>query len=309
MYEEENAAPPPATAGNSSAQCPIRFMDKHSPEEIAHYVETHKHEIPRSHEVCVRRYQKNEEQIRKLDAKYGSLVNMIQDLSHLHKPMMPHSQQGLEEVDRASTKRVENWANGVSSASEAGDPDKPDEEERHVDHVGDDRESHFDRPLKEVRVGESPSRPWGISVPVFDQSGQQDDHRAESPPPAPVHMPQPSHSSVSEVQAAPKTGKCPFDHAKFSLGNAAPASMRGFEEMDAKVERPYTPVKNRVPNPSPPPFRPTFVNPPRPVPQAMEEKPASQPAPQMVFNISGPVFIGYPMEQAMQFMQAYQGNR
>ena len=54
--------------------CPIRFLDQHSPEEVATYFEKHKHELPRSHEVCVRRYQKNEEQIRKLDAKYGSPV-------------------------------------------------------------------------------------------------------------------------------------------------------------------------------------------------------------------------------------------
>ncbi|KAK3060873.1 hypothetical protein LTR53_019968, partial [Teratosphaeriaceae sp. CCFEE 6253] len=30
--------------------CPIRFMDQHSPEEVATYFEKHKHELPRSHE-------------------------------------------------------------------------------------------------------------------------------------------------------------------------------------------------------------------------------------------------------------------
>ena len=92
---------------SAPSKCPIRYLDKHSPEEIARYVETHKHAIPRSHEVCVRRYQKNEEQIRKLDAKYGSLVNMVQDLSHLHRPMMPPSKAEQKDADRASTKRVE----------------------------------------------------------------------------------------------------------------------------------------------------------------------------------------------------------
>ena len=40
--------------------CPIRFLDQHSPEEVATYFERHKHELPRSHEVCVKRYQSND---------------------------------------------------------------------------------------------------------------------------------------------------------------------------------------------------------------------------------------------------------
>ena len=36
--------------------CPIRFLDQHSPVEAATYFENHKHEIPRSHEICVKRY-------------------------------------------------------------------------------------------------------------------------------------------------------------------------------------------------------------------------------------------------------------
>ena len=311
MYEENVHAPAPAAAAAANgAQCPIRFMDKHSPEEIAHYVEKHKHEIPRSHEVCVRRYQRNEEQIRKLDAKYGNLVNMIQDLSHLHKPMMPGGEHEPDEEDRASTKRVENWANAVSE----GEPDAPEEERRESD----DRESHFDRPLKEVRVGESPSRPWGISVPVFNPSEQQHGHRAESPPPAPVHHDSIYNKSSAVASRAPPesqarpAGKCPFDHTKFNMGNMvqafehmAPAATPG----PAQPERPHTPTRSR---PDPAPFQPTFVNPPpqpEPVPEARDDRPAAAPPPQMVFNISGPVFIGYPMEQAMQFMQAWQGNR
>lgn len=312
MYEENVHAPAPVAA--ASAQCPIRFMDKHSPEEIAHYVETHKHEIPRSHEVCVRRYQRNEEQIRKLDAKYGNLVNMIQDLSHLHKPMMPEGEQHeLEEHDRASTKRVENWAHAVSSAGEAGDPDVP-EQERPLEHVGDDRESHFDRPLKEVRVGESPSRPWGISVPVFNRSELHYDQGPQSPPPAPVHMPNHGPASTSEAAQRP-AGKCPFDHTKFNMGNMAQAfeSMApAAEPARAEPQRPYTPVKTRPRAVGPSPFQPTFVNPPpqaEPAPETRDDKAGAAPPPRMVFNISGPVFIGYPMEQAMQFMQSWQGNR
>ncbi len=84
-------------AGKGAAKCPIRFMDQHSPEELAQYVEKHKHEIPRSHEVCVRRYQKSQEQIRKLDAKYGTLASMIKDLIQMHKPMLPLAE--LAEVE------------------------------------------------------------------------------------------------------------------------------------------------------------------------------------------------------------------
>ncbi|KAB5580319.1 hypothetical protein GE09DRAFT_1081735 [Coniochaeta sp. 2T2.1] len=330
MYEENVQAPraPSAAGGANAQQCPIRFMDKHSPEEIAHYVEKHKHEIPRSHEVCVRRYQRNEEQIRKLDAKYGNLVNMIQDLSYLHKPMMPEGEQEVDdEHDRASTKRVENWAHAVSSAGEAGDPDSvPREEERPLEHVADDRESHFDRPLKEVRVGESPSRPWGISVPVFDPSEQHHhDVPPASPPPAPVPG---APSTTSEAPPQRPAGKCPFDHTKFNMGNIAEAfghmAPPAAPARDDEALRPNIPAKQRLQSVNTAPGSygaPVFINnpppppPPEPVPEsgtgAKENKRAPPPVaqPHMVFNISGPVFIGYPMEQAMQFMQAWQGNR
>jgi hypothetical protein len=318
MFEETLSMPAPAAA-DASAKCPIRFMDKHSPDEIAHYVETHKHELPRSHEVCIRRYQKNEEHIRKLDAKYGSLVNMIQDLSHLHKPMMPDGTgQGEHdpEADRASTKRVENWANGVS-ASEAEDPESP-EPERPLDEA-DDRQSHFDRPLRDVRVGESPSRPWGISVPIYGATGaRSDDHpRAESPPPAPVHMPNPNTTSAPEAEeATPAPRKCPFDHTKmtafassFTHAEQSPTHHPAAETKDPAAENPYgTPVKNQGLPPASS-FRPTFINPPPAEPKKDDTAAGTPPPPQMVFNISGPVFIGYPMEQAMQLMQAYQGGR
>ncbi len=218
----------PAPANDASAKCPIRYMDQHSPEEIAHYVETHKHQIPRSHELCVRRYQKNEDQIKKLDAKYGNLAGMIKDLGKVHQPMLPSAGAEAEaenEVDGASNERVENWAHEVS-ASAAVDPDRtqtvaPDDD----DDVEDpDRQSHFHRPLKEVRVGESPSRPWGISVPAYDaaSSASQENRRPTSPPPAPVRMPTPS---ISEASKAPETGlrKCPFDHAKLSYHAADPS--------------------------------------------------------------------------------------
>ncbi|KKY36626.1 hypothetical protein UCDDA912_g03399 [Diaporthe ampelina] len=236
MFEESMSAPAPHA---SASKCPIRYLDQHSPEEIARYVEAHKHELPRSHEVCLKRNQKNEEQIRKLDAKYGNLVSMIQDLSHLHAPMLPESQveaQDEAEADRASNRRVSDWAQNVSSSTVDGlveETVKDGEVPTAEDYL--DRTGHFERPLKEIRVGESPSRPWGISVPF------PPDEPVERPtsPPAPVHSPPPSN-------------------------------------------------------------QPAFIN----TTEVAKASAAGGSAPQVVFN--GPVFIGYPMEQAIQFMQHFQ---
>ncbi|KAL2142316.1 hypothetical protein VTI28DRAFT_1325 [Corynascus sepedonium] len=260
---------------SAPSKCPIRFLDKHSPEEIARYVETHKHSIPRSHEVCVRRYQRNEEQIKKLDAKYGNLVNMVKDLSHLHRPLMPPSQDELKEADRASNKRVEDWAQTVV----AGNPGPEDGTETPVD---EERESRFDRPMRDVRVGESPSRPWGISVPL-DAGLQQ-----REPSPKPVEAPLQVHRESS----APR--KCPFDHTKMFPG----AAMRE----DVAKQPTHAPKTDAQPPPSVP--QPTFVN----LPQAPPANGNKGDQPQVVFNISGPVFIGYPMEQAIEFMKQFQGR-
>ncbi|GKT55006.1 hypothetical protein CT0861_03480 [Colletotrichum tofieldiae] len=350
MFEESTSQPAPGAA-DSPAKCPIRYLDQHSPEEIAHYVETHKHELPRSHEVCVRRYQKNEVQIKKLDAKYGNLVNMIQGLSALHQPMLPESQQEQEEIDRASNERVHNWAKAVT-ASETEDAEQSLPEPIDADEA---RQSHFDRPLKEVRVGESPSRPWGISVPIYESHGLSGEERPLSPPPAPVFMPS---GSEDEETPAPKTGKCPFDHTKMAamaaareeaqppspspapnfmsngmsdnvsppkaggkcpfdhaqlaaMGFASPTPNTGeqtFVHADPDpVELPSTPVKPQPSQSAPAqqqqPQMPTFINPPLDANKQFN----SNGVPQMVFT--GPVFIGYPIEQAIQFMQHFQGRQ
>ncbi|KAK1600509.1 uncharacterized protein LY79DRAFT_22131 [Colletotrichum navitas] len=356
MFEESTSQPAPG-ATDSPAKCPIRYLDQHSPEEIAHYVETHKHELPRSHEVCVRRYQKNEVQIKKLDAKYGNLVNMIQGLSALHQPMLPESQREQEEIDRASNERVHNWAKAVT-VSETEDAEQSLPTPMDADEV---RQSHFDRPLKEVRVGESPSRPWGISVPIYESHGLGGEERPLSPPPAPVFMPS---GSEGEETPAPKTGKCPFDHTKMAamataleevqplspthapnlmsngmsddvsppkaggkcpfdhaqlaaMGFASPTPNTGeqtFVHADPDpVELPSTPVKPQpsqsAPAQIPQPQQqqqqlpPTFINPPLDANKQFD----SNGVPQMVFT--GPVFIGYPIEQAIQFMQHFQGRQ
>jgi len=348
MLDDHSPAPGAAAAAAAAAsKCPIRFLDKHSPEEIARYVETHKHEIPRSHEVCVRRYQRNEEQIRKLDAKYGNLVSMISDLSHLHRPMLPSpaDQQphgGSAQLDRASSQRVEDWAQAVTPS----DPDQADD----VSVDDGERENNFDRPLRDVRLGESPSRPWGIPVPL-EATHPEAPRELASPEPAPIQQepsqtPGETATSVparkcpfgnqppkevavtapagkcpfgsqppKEVAAPAPARKCPFDHTKMGAGmvampkhDAPPTSNHFLTAAEPRPEpatqQPSASVETQAPPAAPLPG-PTFVNlGEMPMPKAG----SSSVQPQVVFNISGPVFIGYPMEQAIQFLQQLQGQ-
>jgi hypothetical protein len=290
MFEEATSQPAPN--GTASSKCPIRFMDKHSPEEIAHYVETHKHELPRSHEVCLRRYQRNETQIKKLDSKYGNIVSMIEGLSHLHQPMLPESEQQEASVrDGDSNGRVETWAQAVSATAAS--------ESNEEVALTEDRQSHFDRPLKEIRVGESPSRPWGISIPVYDRVDNGDDHPL-SPPPAPVRMPATVHGDMPPPTN--RAGKCPFDHTKFPTSFAEPPpttpkpQVKSPEPVRGFGDTPFTNLKETLPTSAAPPPQPTFINP-------VAAPAEGSGVPQMVFT--GPVFIGYPMDQAIEFMSRY----
>ncbi|RCI15136.1 hypothetical protein L249_6960 [Ophiocordyceps polyrhachis-furcata BCC 54312] len=269
MVEDDSTTRSPPAA----SKCPIRLMDKHSAAEIAHYVETHKHELPRSHEVCLRRYQKNEEQIRKLDHKYGNIVSMIEGLGHLHQPMLPEAEEAAaqhSDVDRASNERVETWAQAVSTTSHPEGADRQPVEEG-------ERQARFDRPLKEVRVGESPSRPWGISVPFYEASGPGE-HQPSSPPPAPVQMP----------NAAQSGDKCPVYHAK-------PVKTEEAKRRTQFGRTPRTPAGGTC---SPPLLFQSALR------DSPPNKAGTSAGPQMMFT--GPVFIGYPMEQALQFLNQYQ---
>ncbi len=144
-------------AARACGKCPIRFLDKHSPEEVAQYFENHKHELPRSHEICVKRYQQNENSIKQLDAKYGNIVSMIQGLGNKHKQYLPSEERAaMSGSDQKSTAAVEKWANNVDGETNIVDGEVEPES----------RVSHFDKPLRDIRVGESPTRPWGIHVPA-----------------------------------------------------------------------------------------------------------------------------------------------
>lgn len=261
----------------STGVCPIRFLDDHSPEDVAAYFEEHKHELPRSHEVCVKRYQSNEDSIRQLDAKYGNLVSMIKGLGQKHAPMLPGKAEG--EVlceddsghDRASDERVRRWARTVSGDEMEVQGDEPD----------DDRLPRFDRPLKDVRIGESPSRPWGIQVPISAE--RRDSDLSSAAAAAPVLQepaePTPPNSRGPEMQNDKQKGTCPF----------------GF---DAR-QKPKVPPEETTKPSLEEQLSPVFVNP-REMPDGKVVKIGGANAP-MVFN--GPVFIGYSMEQALALVQ------
>lgn len=286
MYSDTHSSAPASVTG--SAKCPIRFLDQHSPEEVAQYFETHKHEIPRSHEICVKRYQRNEDDIRKLDAKYGNIVSMIQGLGAKHQPMLAsneivHDEVTRNEEDRNSNERVEDWAKAVSSDGVDDSSVQLVDTEKEQD-----RQSRFDRSLRDVRVGESPSRPWGIQVP-YTETPDLALERAEfprpgSPPPAPVYMPPPQQEQANPQTspAAPgrPAGRCPFGHDAPETAEPSPAKS---ESPKARTDHDHN-------------LQPIIVSP--------HNLNNGKPGPQMVF--SGPVFIGYPLDQAMLLMKQWQ---
>lgn len=255
--------------------CPIRFLDQHSPEEVATYFERHKHELPRSHEICVKRYQSNEMQIRELDEKYGNLVSMIQGLGEKHQNYLPkdpdpdevEAQEEAIENDGKRDEKIQKWASSVSAQAGEGDAEKAHYE---------DRKPHFERPLRDIRVGESPSRPWGISVPA--KYVEEAVERSEaSTSPAKVR---PSGLNTKPEPEVKKEGsKCPFGFDKTEERAAdGDAAVRAVEALGRPVFVNYQEQKQEVQDPS------------------MSDKTGK-----MVFT--GPVFIGYSVEDAAKILR------
>lgn len=223
FHRSASHSPPPSAAG-SGAKCPIRFLDQHKPEEVAQYFENHKHEIPRSHEVCIKQYQTNEESVRKLDAKYGSLVNMIQGLGMKHKPMLPEEANTNAELDdgqamsEKGVAKIQQWAGTISAPppAEEGPIHETDEANAPPDTVEESRTPRFERDLRDVRLGESPSRPWGIQVPAefedqVENNGSSSGHRGGHDPQVdqiPTSQPVPLASKGEE--ARPISQKSPL---------------------------------------------------------------------------------------------------
>ncbi|PYI16758.1 hypothetical protein BO99DRAFT_404877 [Aspergillus violaceofuscus CBS 115571] len=288
------------------SRCPIRYLDQHSPEEIADYVERHKHEIPRSHAICVQRYQRDSQTMRHLDAKYGNLISMIQGLSVKHRAFLPGTNQNGAPPSSSSAERVEKWAEEVGLKSDMHPPIKEEEgEEGEVEQEDEERKGHFDRPLREVRVGESPSRPWGIPIPVtplpVTTSAPQSPaapvatslnstaHPSPRTPVVDISSSVPMGDLSPERHAAPpKAGRCPFGHGAPSgdTQNKAPAVPQ-----DAKKTRDPEQSKHTE----------------DPMEEDREKShDAANPTPHpaknsVVFN--GPVFFGFSAEQTALVLQ------
>ncbi|KAK0250305.1 hypothetical protein LTS16_008891 [Friedmanniomyces endolithicus] len=297
--------------------CPIRFMDQHSPEEVATYFEKHKHELPRSHEVCVRRYQSNEEQIRELDAKYGNLVSMIQGLGAKHKELLPQEpaenleeDEGDEQMDKKGLERVRTWARSVSGqaggSNDIAVPDGFGDEE--------DRRSHFDRPLRDIRVGESPSRPWGISVPakyleVAVAESETSGHRPAQPAlPTSWGAELQATKTGKETTGAASAARCPFSAA----AAAAATTLVQPDPIIATGHAPNRPLAESPRQHAQPSSRPQDPRPqdPRPQPAFVAAAPSTttgkRPSdagqrPRMLFT--GPVFLGYAAEDAARILR------
>ena len=207
---------------------------------------------------------------------------MIQGLGAKHRPLLPtKEEEEAAATERKSMEKVEKWAEGIdgSHLGEAVDNVVAEKEEQQ-------REGHFDRPLKEIRVGESPSRPWGISVPfaeglALSNNSEKDGEDLEAPPVL---------SDVVAAEGTPK-GKCPFGHG--TGGNLAPPF--GHPE----VEDGESPVKLETSAPAS--FRDARTVSSNRNTERGRRSPSKQP--QMVFT--GPVFIGYPAEQAGALMQQF----
>lgn len=264
-----------ASIQGSVPVCPIRFLEKNTPEDVADYFEKHKHEIPRSHEICVKRYQSNEESIRQLDAKYGNLVSMIQGLGQKHVPMLPGKAEHDEEQHNGDgVGRVQQWADKISN--EAPSPEDAQQDE--------DRQSHFDRPLRDVRVGESPSRPWGIQVPL--SAIENAEAGLDSTDVAGQKLGGESKTIIKDP-APGNRGKCPFPHGA-TQPNGQPHQSNGVPD-DKATGLPQTARGAEA--------APKLLA--TPIDADLLGRSAS-------VRFNGPVFIGYSPEQAAALIRALQ---
>jgi proteasome activator subunit 4 len=194
----------------------------------------------------------------------------------------PEVEPHMSTAAKADTK-VQNWASAVSASLHDGTP-PPEESEVHAH--DETRDTDFDRPLKEVRVGESPSRPWGISIPA-KYTNAESSSSVGSQPTASPQLPLDTGRSIGETPQ--KTGKCPFDHRAMGQtpGQQPPQSAPQPQSQPGLTTPRMAPVE--------------------PLPQPQIREPQSLEAenpkmiPQMVFN--GPVFLGYPPDQLLVLLQ------
>ncbi|CZT24287.1 uncharacterized protein RCC_10008 [Ramularia collo-cygni] len=273
----------PPVENADAGVCPIRFLDQHSPEEVATYFEKHKHELPRSHEDCVMRYQGGD-QVKELDAKYDSIVAMIQGLGQKHKDYLPEEPEEDEEDDAShlSVEKVRKWASSVSAQAPAGD--EADDEN------GEERRSHFERDLRDIRVGESPSRPWGIQVPLqyLEVQSNASSKPVQVSSPGPIET-LPKDSDIPEQMKERPAGKCPFGHGGPGATKPLAGTTTDASHIDAALPSPpeRAAADSKSNQEAHPEGKATIFR--------------KEHGSQMVFN--GPVFIGYSVEDAVRILK------
>lgn len=294
-----------ATAG-AAARCPIRYLDNHSPEALAKYFENHKHEIPRSHAVCIQRYQRDSQSRRFLDEKYGSLTNMVKGLGKYHQPYLSSAQEGpkdTQHTDASSAERVEKWAKDVDTRSGKNVEGHISVEDGEADGE-DERANQFDRPLKDIRVGESPSRPWGVHVPVSGPSPR-------SPAGFPPRPSCPSgaaanglsqddkysvgHLSLENPKSSERNRSAAARGCPFHMGGPSPGDKASNTHEKPKSARPRQTrtTKERNTDPQLQSHHTPDLNP-------ASDPARGEPQPKVVFN--GPVFFGYDPQTAASLL-------
>lgn len=254
--------------------------------------------------------------MRHLDAKYGNLISMIRGLSVKHQAFLPGAENGAS-GSSSSAERVEKWAEDVGRTPKQ-EMHPTIKEEEGEGHHEEERQGHFDRPLRDIRLGESPSRPWGIPVPIplnpLPTSPLQS-------PPAPVPPPQsqsnkpPDHPSTddasvaplqestpNESDAAPPPRRCPFGHsapkpAATATAAPEPEPKPKPEKLDPEIQtirndNSKGQVSDAAEDPGEKPDGSQLNN----------SKPSAQA--NIVFN--GPVFFGFSPEQTAIFLQQLQ---
>lgn len=258
--------------------------------------------------MCITRFQSNQESIEQLDRKYGNLVNMIQGLGQKHQAWLPEEpEDAIEEEaehepnpDSKADAKVTKWARAVSDSLQG--VASPPEDIPPEPAADEDRTSHFDRPLKDVRLGESPSRPWGINVPAKytnAESSSSVGSAATASPPIPLK----TDREIGQTPQKP-AGKCPFDHEALARMKAGgpPQAIPTMPTMPTVATAPTQPGPSTYRSPSLKPEPTVKPEPmPQPPPSPSKEQDAPRVIPQMVFN--GPVFLGYPPEQLAIILQ------
>lgn len=288
-----HASPSPSAV--SASNCPIRFLGQKSPEAVAEYFKNHKHELPKSHEDCVKRHQTNSESIRELDAKYVNLVSMIQGLGEKHQPLLPSKRGDEERVGK-----IQEWAAGLKQDPEGAEPEEvaeacPQEDERGR------FESKVAEQLKEIRLGESPTRPWGVHVPASAVSSSSSTttpsvgSRGNSKQnvvltPSPALKPKESNWEIPSNFDPPNSHLpsnqflCPQENCRASVfDNFADLARHYLGEHDDTTDQSRR-------------HQPTSIATTEPEETARLKEPATKPS--MYFT--GPVFIGYSAQDAME---------